>query len=138
MSTVKAANLQNTGSGAPTIKNSSGTEIGQFAKAWVSFNGTGTVAIRDDFNVSSITDNGTGDYTVNLTTAMANTNYVVCGSAGINNTGNFWQTVYVNTQTNSPYAQAPTTSAFRLTTSHGGIGTNQDDNNRVNVSVFGA
>lgn len=45
------------------------------AKAWVNFNGTGTVAIRDDFNVSSITDNGTGDYTVNFSTAMANSNY---------------------------------------------------------------
>jgi hypothetical protein len=45
------------------------------AKAWVNFNGTGTVAIRSSFNVSSITDNGTGDYTVNFTTAMPNTNY---------------------------------------------------------------
>jgi len=47
------------------------------AKAWVNFNGTGTVAIRDSFNVSSITDNGTGDYTVNFTTAMPNANYAV-------------------------------------------------------------
>ena len=77
MSTIKAANVQNTGSGAPTFKNSSGTEIGQLAKAWVNFNGTGTVAIRDDFNISSITDNGTGLYTVNFTTAMANTDYAV-------------------------------------------------------------
>lgn len=45
------------------------------AKAWVNFNGTGTVAIRDSFNVSSITDNGTGDYTVNFTDAMPNANY---------------------------------------------------------------
>lgn len=45
------------------------------AKVWVSFNGTGTVAINDDFNVSSITDNGTGDYTVNFSTALTNTNY---------------------------------------------------------------
>ena len=45
------------------------------AKAWVNFNGTGTVAIRSSFNVSSITDNGTGDYTVNFTTAMPNANY---------------------------------------------------------------
>ena len=47
------------------------------AKAWVNFNGTGTVAIRDSFNVSSITDNGTGDYTVNFTTALPNANYCV-------------------------------------------------------------
>ena len=45
------------------------------AKAWVNFNGTGTVAIRAAFNVTSITDNGTGDYTVNFTVAMADANY---------------------------------------------------------------
>ena len=77
MSTVKAANLQNTGSGAPTFQNSSGTEIGQLAKAWVNFNGQGTIAINDDFNVSSLTDNGTGSYTVTFTTAMSNGNYAV-------------------------------------------------------------
>jgi hypothetical protein len=50
------------------------------AKAWVNFNGTGTVAIRDDFNVSTIGDNGTGDYTVNFTTAMDNANYCVAST----------------------------------------------------------
>ena len=50
------------------------------AKAWVNFNGTGTVAIRDSFNVSSITDNGTGDYTVNFTTNLANANFAVAVS----------------------------------------------------------
>jgi hypothetical protein len=50
------------------------------AKAWVNFDGTGTVAIRDDFNVSTIGDNGTGDYTVNFTTAMANANYCVAST----------------------------------------------------------
>jgi len=45
------------------------------AKAWVNFNGTGTVAIRASYNVSSITDNGTGDYTVNFTNAMVDANY---------------------------------------------------------------
>jgi hypothetical protein len=52
----------------------------QLCKAWVNFNGTGTVAIRASYNVSSITDNGTGDYTVNFTTAMADTNYSVSGN----------------------------------------------------------
>ena len=138
MSTVKAANLQNTGSGAPTVKNSSGTEIGQFAKAWVNFNGTGTVAIRDDFNVSSITDNGTGDYTINFTTAMANANYAVCGNASLNNTATAWQSVYVHTKVPSPYTQAPTTSACRITLSHNGFASSGDDNSRVGVSVFGS
>jgi hypothetical protein len=44
-------------------------------RAWVNFNGTGTVAIRASGNVSSITDNGAGDYTVNFTTAMPDVNY---------------------------------------------------------------
>ena len=48
-------------------------------RAWVNFNGVGTVAIRGSGNVSSITDNGTGDYTVNFTTAMVDANYSVAG-----------------------------------------------------------
>ena len=48
---------------------------GTTCRAWVNFNGTGTVAIRASYNVSSITDNGVGDYTVNFTTALANANY---------------------------------------------------------------
>jgi hypothetical protein len=51
------------------------------ARAWVNFNGTGTVAIRASGNVSSITDNGTGDYTVNFTTAMPDANFEVNGVA---------------------------------------------------------
>jgi hypothetical protein len=52
----------------------SGVSTG-IAKAWVNFNGTGTVAIRASYNVSSITDNGTGDYTVNFTNALPDANY---------------------------------------------------------------
>ena len=48
-------------------------------RAWVNFNGTGTVAIRASGNVTSITDNGTGDYTVNFTTAMPDANYAAIG-----------------------------------------------------------
>jgi hypothetical protein len=55
------------------------------AKAWVNFNGTGTVAIRSSFNVSSITDNGTGDYTINFTTAMPNANYAALVTASAEN-----------------------------------------------------
>jgi len=56
----------------PTV---SGTAPLYFARAWVNFDGTGTVAIRASGNVSSITDNGTGDYTINFTTAMPDANY---------------------------------------------------------------
>jgi hypothetical protein len=53
---------------------------GQLCKAWVNFNGTSTVAIRASYNVSSITDNGVGRFRINMTTALADSNYVVVGS----------------------------------------------------------
>jgi hypothetical protein len=59
--------------------NASGSAPVYACRAWVNFNGTGTVAIRASGNVSSITDNGTGDYTVNFTTAMSDANYAVTG-----------------------------------------------------------
>lgn len=52
------------------------------AKAWVNFNGTGTIAARDSFNVSSLTDNGTGNYTVNFTNAFGAGDYSAVSSAG--------------------------------------------------------
>jgi len=50
-------------------------------KGWVRFDGTGDCTPADSFNVSSVTDNGTGDYTINWDTDFANTNYCVVGSA---------------------------------------------------------
>ena len=61
--------------------NASGTAPIYACRAWVNFNGTGTVAIRASGNVSSITDNGVGDYTVNFTTAMPDVNYAFSGNA---------------------------------------------------------
>ena len=79
MSTLKVATIQDTSG------NNSSTPEQVFqgrAKAWVNFNGSGTVAIRDSFNVSSITDNNQGDFTVNFTTAMANANYAASLATG--------------------------------------------------------
>jgi hypothetical protein len=76
MSTIKATTLSTQSNATVSID----TVVNGTAKAWVNFNGTGTVAIRRAFNVSSITDNATGDYTVNFTTAMPDANY----SASIN------------------------------------------------------
>ena len=68
------------GTNGVTFPDSTSMQTGQQAcKAWVNFNGTGTVAIRAAYNVSSITDNGTGDYMVNFTTAMPDANYAVGG-----------------------------------------------------------
>ena len=77
MSTLKVNNIQTAGGGS----NSTPEQIEQGrAKAWINFDGDGTISIRDSFNVSSITDNGTGDYTVSYSTAMASTFY--CGVGG--------------------------------------------------------
>jgi hypothetical protein len=103
------------------------------AKAWVNFNGTGTVAIRDSFNVSSITDLGTGSYAVNFTTAMPNANYstnvtagFTAGVGGLIGVANFSRAADVTV--------APTTSAVTVSTvAGGGTGT---DTVYVNVSVF--
>lgn len=54
-------------------------------QAWVNFNGTGTPAIRGSYNVSSITDRGTGQFTVNLTNALSSTNMVAFQGDGSNN-----------------------------------------------------
>jgi hypothetical protein len=75
---------------SPDIKaalNASGSAPVYAARAWVNFNGTGTVAIRASGNVSSITDNGTGTYTVNFTTAMPDVNYAVSGIAASDSAG---------------------------------------------------
>ena len=63
------------------LANAQTTNVDQLCTAWVNFNGTGTVVIRDSYNVSSITDNGTGAYTVNFTAPMATVNYSVSGTA---------------------------------------------------------
>lgn len=78
MSTIKATTLSNL-AGSKTVPTD--TVVDGSAKAWVNFNGTGTIAIRRAFNVSSITDNGTGDYTVNFTNAMVDGNYSAVGSS---------------------------------------------------------
>lgn len=77
MSTIKTETLSTPSNATVPVD----TVVNGTAKAWVNFNGTGTVAIRRAFNVSSITDNGTGDYTVNLTNALSDTNIAVCGGA---------------------------------------------------------
>jgi hypothetical protein len=85
----------------PVFKDGNGTTIGTLCRAWVNFNGTGTVAIRASFNVSSITDNGTGNYTVNFTTAMPDANYSV-GSVNAIVAGNI-QLNYVTSYSASNY-----------------------------------
>jgi len=77
MSTLVAQTISN-----GTVSTSSANVIQGSAKAWVNFNGTGTVAIRASYNVSSITDNGTGDYTINFTNALPDANYCIVTNGG--------------------------------------------------------
>ena len=77
-------------------------------RAWANFNGTGTVAIRASGNVTSITDNGTGDYTINFTNSMPDANYLAVTTGG-QKAVSWGLTLVSNTA-------APTTSAFRYTT----------------------
>lgn len=111
-----------------TWLNSDGTENFK-CRAWVNFNGTGTVEIRASGNVSSITDNGTGDYTVNFATAMPDAKYAPNGNAAQQTTGPIIQ--YQATITDL------TTSSLRVATSAKGTTSHSlADNALVAVSVF--
>tara|TARA_A100001201_G_C4066777_1_gene194401 strand:+ start:779 stop:1183 length:405 start_codon:yes stop_codon:yes gene_type:complete len=79
MSTLSTANIESKAANTPpVIKDLNGTECGQFCRAWVNFDGSiGAVSVRGSFNVSSVTENASGDYTINFTTAMSNANYAV-------------------------------------------------------------
>ena len=84
MSTLRCTNLQDT-SGSNSL--TTAQIYNGAAKAWLNFNGTSTVAILAQFNVSSITDNGTGDYTVNFSTAMPDANYCFTSNVAQDLTG---------------------------------------------------
>lgn len=106
------------------VKNTGGVEK-YLAQAWVNFNGTGTVAIRAAGNVSSITDEGIGQYRVNFTTAMSDTNYAaVCVGNG-DALGDYG---YVGSMTNR------TTTAFSFTTRDASV--NVVDRAQNNIVVF--
>jgi hypothetical protein len=87
------------------------TEQGQLCKAWVNFNGTGTVAIRASYNVSSITDNGVGNYTVNFTTALVDANYCPAHMGEIGRTGTFSTTSFQFQTLNDAGSATDVTSA---------------------------
>lgn len=93
-------------------------------RAWVNFNGTGTVAIRASGNVSSITDSGTGAYTVNFTTALADANY-----AGVIMTGTY-QALASND------AAAPTTTAFAFISRQSSSPATSLDSAYLHVSII--
>jgi hypothetical protein len=110
--------------------NASGSAPVYACRAWVNFNGTGTVAIRASGNVSSITDNGTGDYTVNFTTAMPDADYSVVANSSISSTGSF---SIVDIASSSSAIVTPTTSAIRIAVHSITL---MQDSAHVNVGIF--
>ena len=95
------------------------------AKAWVSFDGTGTIAARDSFNVSSLTDNGTGDHTITFSSAFANIYLALSG--GGDHDGE------IVSRRDSSYATTTTTERFCLATSGGSL----VDRDRANILFHG-
>jgi hypothetical protein len=132
ISLIETASLD-TGLVAPTataLTTASGSAPSYSARAWVNFNGTGTVAIRASGNVSSITDNGTGDYTVNFTTALADADYAFTAfpktSSGAQN-----RTVFANGD-NGNTTQSAANYRFYTATLAG----TPTDTDFVNAAVF--
>ena len=112
---------------ATKLSTASGSAASYSARAWVNFDGTGTVAIRASGNVSSITDNGTGDYTVNFTTAMPDANYSFAANGSTPGVTNLY--------TISPLSASPTTSAFRFGTAAASNGV-LTDASQASVTIF--
>ena len=126
MSTVKTTTLS-TLDGTYTVP--AETLARGACRAWCNFNGTGTVAIRASFNVSSITDNGTGDYTVNFTNAMEDADYSCVGSSAENDSGFF-----SNHHGFQLGKTAPTTTSIRVNTANStGVAT---DHFRICAAIF--
>ena len=126
MSTLKVSNVQSNGSGfndVVSFQNSSGTQNGTLCRAWVNFNGTGVVAISASFNVSSITDNSAGNYTVNFSNAMSNANYSVVGNCSFTPSNVTLQSVFTGSRT---------TTTVVVTT----VGSAYYDNDYVSISIF--
>tara|TARA_R100000278_G_C5469302_1_gene163864 strand:+ start:934 stop:1362 length:429 start_codon:yes stop_codon:yes gene_type:complete len=142
MSQLNVATIQSITSGVPVFKNSSGTEKGQLCKSWVNFDGTDEIGsnllqIKDSFNVSSVTDNGSGDYFVTFTNPMADKNYAVV----LGHSHQSSNTRQVGLTGNTDHTDGDyVTTGYRITierpdTSFGG---GRSNSNRVTAAVFGA
>ena len=143
MSTLSTANIESKAANTPpVIKDLNGTECGQFVRAWVTYRGDNNT-ILDKFNVSSVTDNGTGDFTINFANALSDVNYCVAGT--IANTNNNFTSATAGTTRGPGGVQvagdvAPTTSSVTVETLYGAtaaVNGAKFDTSRCNVVVFG-
>lgn len=108
----------------PQFNDGAGTQTGTLCRAWVNYKGTATRAINASFNVSSVTVNGTGDFTFNFTTALADANYSAVGTnSGASASGEY-----------STGIISMTSSAVRMIAFKSGVG--NADSTYFCVSVF--
>lgn len=136
--TLNAGALTNTtGSFSGNLSFNSGygsSAVAYGCRAWVNFNGTGTVAIRASGNVTSITDNGTGDYTVNFTNAMTDTNYSVSGTVRYGDTAGAGVMRVMSISSIGLLSAAMSTTLLRVITCFANSGL--EDSQVVCVSIF--
>jgi hypothetical protein len=104
------------------------------AKVWINFDGTGTPAIRGSYNVSSITDNGTGDYTVNFTNALADANYAMVAATGNGNSPTTNSAVASQVELGTLAQQTTTSVRFGVGRQYSPY-TNQDIT-QINIAIF--
>jgi len=132
MSTLQVSNISD---GTTTV----GTEyvVNGSAKAWVNFNGTGTISTREDLNVSSLTDNGTGDYSTNFTNNMGGSNFVV----GLSATDDGTTSGQTNGFSYGSWAKGPNSAGYAAGSMRFQIGypANNDlyDQTHINLTVHG-
>ena len=129
MSTLKVNTIQNTSGGSSSTPEQ--IEQGR-AKLWLNMQGSGTVAINDSFNVSSVTDLGTGMYQANFSITMANTNYCSLVNKMLTTTGGNTSTDDVLTGMNNT-AQLTTSTKFFSRDATGGT----VDSVHMFLAVFG-
>lgn len=125
-----------TANNVTVFKDINGTEIGQLCKAWVNFNGANGT-IRSQFNVSSVTDGGTGTYTINFINALPNANYVPV--SGVMSDTSSWGGIFRSSgsgSTSAPVLKTTTQFTVYLVSNNPTLpaATDADD---VNIAFFG-
>jgi len=133
---IDGSNLTNLSAVNTDLSNVSATGENKIAQAWVAFNGSGTLAVLDSgghTGVSSVTDNGTGDYSVTLSSALGNANYAIAGSVTCSDGASGQRALEISS------TNLPTTTVVRLFTSyvHATANRTKIDEVHISIVVFG-
>ena len=118
--------------------NSTTTNLQQgLCKAWVNFNGQSTPAVRDSFNAGSITDNGTGDFSIAITNNMGNGNYSInTGLAAYSGDGDYRWPIFIKANSANDWSTMAT-SSYRVQCNQVANGASAVDPSLVNKSING-